>query len=149
MLLAAILIDSLGRAGRTPLSVVRILPNKRDVGIGSGRQFSAAPVGGFAKVTIVGGPDDVCSCSRARLVNSLYEPGCSQSAFSAAIWIAILASLDARCLFCRTLGRNRPESRFLGFRLTCQIFFLIRSGPNCPRVLRPRRVSADNRYSCC
>jgi hypothetical protein len=34
-------------------------------------------------------------------VNSLYEPGCSQSAFSAAIWIAILVSLDTmRCLFC-------------------------------------------------
>jgi hypothetical protein len=28
-------------------------------------------------------------------------------------------------------------------------FLLIRSGPNCPRILRPRRVSADNRYSCC
>jgi transposase len=31
----------------------------------------------------------------------------------------------------------------------CQIFFSIRSGPNCPRILRPRRLSADNRYSCC
>jgi hypothetical protein len=28
-------------------------------------------------------------------------------------------------------------------------FFLIRSGPNRPRILGPRRVSAGNRYSCC
>ena len=101
MLLAAMLIDSLGLAGRALRSAATVLPNTRNVGICSGRQFSTAPVGRSAKATVDGDPANVCSCSRARLVNSLYEPGFSQLAFSAATWIAILVSLDTmRCLFC-------------------------------------------------
>jgi hypothetical protein len=53
MLLASMLIDSLGRAGRALLSLARILPNKRDIGIGSGRRFFPAPAGRSAKATIV------------------------------------------------------------------------------------------------
>src|SRR3977135_3919332 len=81
MLLAGMLIDSLGPAGRALLAVARVLPIKCVVGTGSRRQFSPAPAGRFAKAAIAKDPDDVCSCSRARLVNSLYDPGRSQSAF--------------------------------------------------------------------
>ncbi len=55
MLLASMSIGSLGRIGRALLSVARVLPNKRDIGIGSGRRFFPAPAGRSAKATV----DDV------------------------------------------------------------------------------------------